>query len=512
VFVPLRWLTLILVLLWTACTPSRAELVIANGPDVEVLDPQLANTTAAARLFQAIFEGLTRLDPVSLEVVPGLAEFWEPNDSASVWRFQLRDGLLWSDGTPLTVEDVRASWQRLAAPATGASYADWMRDTRIEIDLETRWLVVFFPRPMPLFDRMCAYHALAPIPAVLREAAPGSSPQPLPCSGPFQLVERRIRDRIRVARNPLSWRAALVQLQSIDFLTIDSQFTALNLFLSEDVSYTPNVPSLAVPKLLAEHPDIFSPEPQFATYFLRFHVNAPPFENRDLRLACTYAINREELAKQVGGGRQAAKTLVPALVKAYPSVAAPSFDPVLARKFLKSAVVANGKPIGRLEYIYPSSELNRAVAEVLQQQWREVLGLEVALVNLESQSFRPLQRGLEYQVSHSSWIGDYLDPLTFLELFHSNSSNNRTGFGDHHYDSLLDEASALPDAAARFELLAQAESLLLAEAIVLPLLVDVSQELISPRLQGLHRNASGVIDWAALHFDKSAPSTAAKGK
>jgi oligopeptide transport system substrate-binding protein len=510
VFVRLRWLTLIL--LWTACTPSRAELVIANGPDVEVLDPQLANTTAAARLFQALFEGLTRLDPVSLEVLPGLAEFWEPNDSATTWRFQLRAGLRWSDGTPLTVADVRASWERLAAPATGASYADWMRDTRIEIDLPARELVIYFPRPMPLFDRMCAYHALAPIPAVLRAAAPGSSPQPLPCSGPFQLLERRIRQRIRVVRNPLSWRAASVALQSIDFLTIDSQFTALNLFLSGDVSYTPNVPSLAVPKLLEAHADIFSPEPQFATYFLRFHVNAPPFENRDLRLACTYAINREELAKQVGGGRQAAHTLVPELVKGYPKVPAPSFDPIQARKFLESAIVANGGPFGRLEYIYPSSELNRAVAEVLQQQWREVLGLEVALVNLESQSFRPLQRDLEYQISHSSWIGDYLDPLTFLELFHSKSSNNRTGFRDQHYDALLEDASAHPDAAARFELLAQAEVMLLEEAVVLPLLVDVSQELISPQLQGLPRNASGVIDWAALHFHNTAPAAPAPEK
>ena len=485
-------------LLLAACTPSRAELVIANGPDVEVLDPQLANSTAAARVFQALFEGLTRLDPITLEVVPGLAESWQSNDAGTVWSFRLRENLRWSDGSPLTVEDVRASWLRLAAPSTGASYADWLRDANIEINLADRWLMVFLVRPMPLFDRMCAYHALAPIPEALRNAAPGSFPKALPCSGPFRLVERRIRDRIRVERNPFSWRAEKVQLQSIDFLTIDSQFTALNLFLSDDVLYTPNVPSLAVPKLLAEHPAIFQPAPQFATYFLRFRVNAPPFDNRDLRLALTHAIDRESLATQVGGGRPAATSLVPDLVKDYPHVSAPLFDPARARTYFAAAEKAQGGPIQRLEYIYPSSELNRAVAEVLQQQWREVLGIEVSLVNLENQSFRPLQRDLEYQVSHSSWIGDYLDPLTFLELFHSNSSNNRTGFKNHRYDSLLDEASANPKASARFEFLAAAETMLLEEAIVLPLLVDISQELASPRLHGFHRNAAGVIDWARL--------------
>jgi len=492
----LRWLTLLL--LCVTCTPSSAELSIANGPDVEVLDPQLANTTAAARLFQATFAGLTRLNPLNLEVEPGLAEFWEPNESAMVWRFRLREGLKWSDGSALTVDDVRDSWQRLAAETTGASYADWTRDSRIEVDRDGRWLVIFFSRPMPLFDRMCAYHALAPIPLALRSAPPGSSPRPLPCSGPFRIEERKIRDRVRVTKNPHYWRADEVELESIDFRTIDSQFTALNLFLNGDVLYTPNVPSLAVPKLLAEHQTIFSPQAQFSTYFLRFNVSEPPFDDRNLRLALTHAIDRQRLAAQVGGGRPAAGTLVPELVDGYEKIEAPKFDPELARDFLDQANASLQEPLQRLEYIYPSSELNRAVAEVLQQQWREVLGLEVALVNLESQSFRPLQRALEYQMSHSSWIGDYLDPLTFLELFHSNSSNNRTGFADHEYDSLLDEATARPVANERYELLAEAEALLLSEAIVLPLLVDVSQELASPKLHGFHRNAAGVIDWSRL--------------
>lgn len=477
--------------------------MVANGPDVEVLDPQLANTTAAARVFQALFEGLTRLDPTTLEVLPGLADDWQSSDSGMNWRFHLREKLFWSDGTALTLEDVRDSWQRLAAPETGASYADWMRDARIELFPDSGWVMVYFARPMPLFDRMCAYHALAPIPQALRLAVPGSLPDPLPSSGPYRLVERRIRDRIRVERNPYSWRADSVGLETIDFRTIDSQFTALNLFLTNEVFYTPNVPSLAVPKLLAEHADIYAPAPQFATYFLRFNVSQPPFDNRDLRLALSYAVDRDALAKQAGGGRPAAPTLVPELVDGYEKVSGPSFNLELAHRHLEKAQEAMGGSIPRLEYIYPSSELNRSVAEVLQQQWLEALDLEVALVNLENQSFRPLQRGLEYQVSHSSWIGDYLDPLTFLELFHSQSSNNRTGFADSHYDSLLDEATAQPLASERYDLLAQAESMLLEQAVVLPLLVDISQELASPQLLGFQRNAAGVIDWAALRIAPS---------
>ena len=217
-------------------------------------------------------------------------------------------------------------------------------------------------------------------------------------------------------------------------------------------------------------------------------------------MALSRAINRKELAIQAGGGRRAAPTLVPALIEEYPQVLVPTFDPVQARAYLVAAEQTLGHPIGRLEYIYPSSELNRTVAEVLQQQWRDVLGIEVALVNLESQSFRPLQRNLEYQISRSSWIGDYLDPLTFLELFLSTSNNNRTGFQNADYDSLLEQA-AHAKSSTRLALLAKAEKLLLEEAIVLPLLIDVSQELISPRLLNLPRNAAGVIDWAAVRIE-----------
>lgn len=489
----------------SACVPPRAELVVANGPDVEVLDPQITSTTAGGRIFSALFEGLTRLDPATLDVTPGLAESWSKEDpSGRVWTFTLRENLRWSDGSSLTVEDVRASWRRLALPATGADYAAWMKDAEVFINLEQRSVQVHFPSPQPLFDRMCAFHALAPIPAALRNAAPGSTPKVLPCSGPYQLIERRIRDRIRVAANPHYWRDVELGFESIDFLTLDSQFTALNLFLSGDVWFTPNVPDIAVPALLREYANAFQPQAQFATYFLRFQILDGPFQDKDLRLALIHSIDRHVVAKNLGGGRPAAQSLVPPFAQGYPEVEGPNFDLDLARAALARYQKSHPGPLPYLEYLYPSSDFNRKLAEVLQQQWSVNLGVEVALANQEAKTFFPAQRGLEYQVSHSSWVGDYLDPLTFLENFVAESGNNRTGYANPEYAKLLEWAADCGDPILRFDLLAQAESLLLEEAVIVPLLLDVGQELVSPQLGGFQRNASGVIDWAALYPESQA--------
>lgn len=488
-----------------ACMPPRAALTVANGPDVEVLDPQITSTTAGGRIFSALFEGLTRLDPASLEVVPGLAESWDKEDPAGhVWTFTLRKGLKWSDGSALTVLDVRDSWRRLALPETGADYAAWMTDAEIFVNQEMRSVQVHFPAPQPLFDRMCAFHALAPIPAALRNAAPGSTPNPLPCSGPYRLEERRIRDRIRVVQNPHSWREKDLGFESIDFLTLESQFTALNLFLSGEVWFTPNVPDLAVPALHREYADAFQPNPQFATYFLRFQIQSGPFQDKDLRLALIHALNREEIARNLGGGRPAADTLVPPFAAGYPKVEGPNFNIKLANEALARYRSRHPEGFPHLEYLYPSSDFNRKLAEILQQQWAANLGISVALANQEAKTFFPAQRALQYQVSHSSWVGDYLDPLTFLENFTSTSGNNRTGFADPEYAKLLHWAADCGDPVVRLDLLAQAEKLLLQQAVIVPLLLDVGQELVSPKLGGFTRNASGVIDWAALYPEAAA--------
>lgn len=483
-----------------AAPPGGAWLRVANGSDLALLDPQLAVRSADLRVLGALHAGLTRLDPQTLEALPDLAEEFRSEDLGRIWHFRLREELRWSDGSPLTGEDFLASWERLRAPGTASPYGGWLADAAWT--LEGRQLEVRFPWPMPMFDQLCAFPALAPLPAALREAESGTVPRPVVGAGPYRLIERRVRHRVRVERNPHSHRAANIALDGIDFLTVESQFTALNLFLADEVELLFEVPALAVDTLAEEQPQAFAPAPLFAALFLRANVQDSAFRSPALRRAMSLAIDRQRLAATVGGGRDGATSFVPPLIEGYPHAKASLYDPERARKEFAAALlelqVQSIDELPPLELLYPSSERNRDVAEALQAQWQEVLGVQVRLANQEGRTFTTAQNKLQYQLSVSSWIGDYLDPLTFLEIFVGGHGSNRTGWADPRYAKLLDAAAQAEDAAERFARLAQAEQLLLQEAVVFPLLVDRGMELVSPRLSGYARNARGLVDWASL--------------
>jgi oligopeptide transport system substrate-binding protein len=330
---------------------------------------------------------------------------------------------------------------------------------------------------------MCAFPALAPVPAHAPAEAVGA--------GPFRLVLRRVRDRVRVERNPHYWDAGQVQLEAIDFLTVESQVTALNLFLAGEVAYAPNAPELAIPALRRQLADSFAPTPQFASTFLRLNTSKPPFDQLHTRRAFARAVDQQALSRALGQTRIATEYFVP--------VDTPGWEPPRLPAWLdRQEAIQIEAPLGGFEYLYNSSELNRSVAEVLQDQWRRTLGQSVRLSNQEWKSFLAAQRGLEYQISRSSWIGDYLDPIAFLEIFHSASGNSRTGWVDAIYDRLIEQARRESHPEARRIVLREAERRLLDQAVIVPLYHEVSMELVSPRLLGFHRNLRGYIDWGRL--------------
>ncbi len=484
-----------------ACDAERAELVVANNADPATLDPQVATDAPAGRVLNALNCGLTRLDPATLEPRPALAASWRAEDGARRWSFQLRPDLRWSDGSPLTALDLERSWRRLLDPATGASYGAWLADLA-ELRVDGEQLLVRFREPQPAFAEMCSYHALAPVPPGLRD---GSQPAGQVGSGPFRLVERRIRHGVLLERNPHYWDAGSVGLESLEFRTVESQFTALNLFLTGEADFVPEVPSLAVPALLereAGRPGLrpeFRPSPFLATYFYRFHVLDPALGDPRVRRALCLAVDRDRIAATLGGGQPPAASFVPPWIPGYrPAEQEPRFDPAAARALLTEAGYPGGEGLPELELLFNSAEVHRDVAEVLQAQWRQHLGVSTRLLNQEWKVFLDAQRSLDYQLSRSSWIADYRDPATFLEIFRSGSPNNRTGWSEPRYDRLLDRAKLEGEPAAQLELYRQAERLLLDQAVVLPLFFYANQELVSGRLRGFHRNALGWVDWGRL--------------
>lgn len=508
---------------------ERADVVFANGGEVTSLDPQVVTGQAEGRVMNALYEGLTVKHPETLEPLPGMAESWELADDGLTWTFRLR-AARWSNGDTLDSADFLWSWRRLLEPETAAAgayhlwcvrgareYSEGASDPARREALwaavglaapDARTLVVTLARPTPWFLALTSYHPLFPVHRAslehFRRRFPARwesewmQPGHLVTNGPFKLRERRVNDRLRLVKNPEYWDEANVALRTLDVLSLEHVHTALNLYLAGEVDWIDRVPPALVEQLLAR-PD-FAPAPYLASYFYRVNVTRPPCDDVRVRRALALAIDRHALtAKVLRKGERPSWSLTPEGLAGYPRpelahardadpAAAFAADCAEARALLAAAGYGPEQPFPPLELHYNTSETHRDVAEVVADTWRRELGIEVVLANQEWKAYLDAQINLRYDVSRSSWIGDYADPQNFLEVFLASGENNRTGFGNAEYDRRVAEAAAERDPRRRLELLAGAEALLLAELPILPLYSYVSQNLVNPRLGGFFAN------------------------
>lgn len=509
---------LLAILAATACWTDRADLVVANGADPALLDPQMATGAPEMRILWALHSGLTRLDPSTLRPGPALAESWEALEGGQEWQFHLRAQLRWSDGSALDGRDVLESWLRLLDPATAAPYRDWLLPLEGAPDwrpgapppaglrLDGRTLTVRFVHPVPWFAEMCAFPALAPLPPAARARAASEPHDSAVGCGPFRLVARRVRDRVRLERNPFFWNAAEVRLRHLDFLTVESRVTALNLFLAGQADYVVDVPPLVVPALEerearrgpgAPGGREFEPHPLFGTEFLRLNCRRGPLRDPRVRRALSLAVDRDGIAAALGAAAPA-RSFVPPLIPGYAPAEGCRLDLAEARRLLAEAGHAGGAGLPSFRFVYTAGELQRDVAEALQDQWRRHLGIEVLLDLQEWKSARSAMDRGDYDIARSSWIGDYLDASTFLEVFQSGGGNNRTGWSDAGYDALLRAARHSTDPVQRAAALREAEASLLEQAPIVPLYHYLGLDLVSGRLVGLERNALLYVDWSRV--------------
>ena len=210
-------------------------------------------------------------------------------------------------------------------------------------------------------------------------------------------------------------------------------------------------------------------------------------DDPSVRRAFSDSIHRGQLAKLLAPGPVPALSLVPPGLPRY-SPPIPASLPGFPGPELE----------GPYELLFPSSDTNRLVAEFLQDQWKRNLGVEVRLVNQEWKAFLRSQRKGEYQISLSSWIADYPDPVAFLEVFRATSGNNRTGWKNPEFDGLLDLAGRAEDPATRNALLQEAEALLMRNRPIAPLLHEAGSDLVSPRWEGVEPGPMGTVDWGRV--------------
>jgi oligopeptide transport system substrate-binding protein len=472
-----------------------ADITIVNGSEPESLDPAIIVSQPDERLVRGLYEGLMRLDPQTGEPIPGLAESYDISPDGKIYTFHLRTNLVWSTGEPITAEDVVYSWIRGLKPSTASDYAEALFYLKNAEDFnagkitdpslvgvhapDKQTVRVELNSPTPFFLDICTFPVTFVVPrqTIEKYGDRWIMARPLPSSGPYELDYWRLNDRVRLKKNPRYWDATNTQSDVIDILPIASPDTAFNLYERGvvDIVWDKNEVPEELMDLLLKRPDFHSFN-YLGTYFIRFNVTRKPFDDPRVRRALALAVDKNLIIKKITrAGEEPATHFVPEGTAHYTSPPGLGYNPALARKLLAEAGYPGGQGFPRFEYTFDASsggtaEIHEDVAVELQQMWRDTLGIQMDLRQVESTVFWSMQSHLDYQVARASWVGDYNDANTFLEMFTSDDGNNRTGWKNPDYDALILRANSQTDMKAREQIFQQAETLLVSNGVpIIPL-------------------------------------------
>lgn len=485
--------------------PDNAEFSFVNGPELETLDPPIITGSVEARIVGSLLEGLTAYNPEDLSPLPGIAKEWTVSGDGLVYTFFLRKSK-WSNNEPLTAHDFVYSWKRTLLPETAADYAYQLyyiknakpfnegviNDFNLvgikAVDNYTLQVTLEFPTPF--FINLTSFATLLPVnkKCIEKHGDNWTKPGNIVTNGPYNLTEWLINQHIIMTKNPLYWDADNVTLNKIKSQTVESVNTSFNMYESGISNFINSVP-LSIVDILSKRED-FHPGVYLATYFFRFNVTKPPFDNVLVRKAFSYAVNKDSIVKYVTkGGEISANTFVPLGMPAYDPPDGLPFNVDEAKRLMAEAGYPDGTGFPEIELIYNTGESNKNIAEVLQQMWKKNLNVNIRLLNQEWKVFLSTTKTLDYQLSRASWIGDYIDPNTFLDMFVTNGGNNRTGWSNLEYDKLIKMAAMENDPEQRFALFKKAEKILVEDEMpILPIYFFVTHNMYKDNIKGIYPN------------------------
>jgi oligopeptide transport system substrate-binding protein len=361
--------------------------------------------------------------------------------------------------------------------------------------------------PTPYFLDLLGFYPFATVHkgCLEKHGKPGwTRPENIVTNGAYRLVARRLRDRVRLQRSDNYWDRANVRLNVIDALSVDNRSTALNLYMTGMADWVTVPPPEVLRELLKSNPprNDLNPAPQLTTYYYLLNTTRPPLNDKRVRLALALALDRKEITQvATGAGEVPALSLVPPSMPGYKQQPCRPFDPDAARKLLAEAGYPDGRGFPKIEILYNTDQQHQAIAELVRKQWERELNITTSLRNEEWGSFQDSQQQLKYTVARRAWVGDYLDPNTYLDMFVTDGDNNCTGFSNSKYDELIAAAAKEPDAAKRMPILESAERLLMDEMPIIPVYFYVSRNMVRPHVRGFYNNLQDTHPLHAIWID-----------
>jgi oligopeptide transport system substrate-binding protein len=511
---------LVFLLLIQGCQKGAGQgpkpLVIANSAEPGSLDLHMVTGQPELRVLGALFEGLVVRGLTDPKVRPGMAHAWDISSDSRTYTFHLRPGY-WSDGAKLTSGDFVRSWRRFIDPATASEYSGLLkiilngaqiREKKLPPDSlgvsapDDSTFVVRLVNPVAYFLDLCAFEPFAPVPidTIAKYGEKWTLPGHLVGNGAFTLKVWKHNVEIDLGKNPWYWDSAHVKEAAVVIKPVEDQMTAYNMFMNREVDWVFNVPPSKL-EAAKKMPEYFT-RPLFGTYYYIVNCKNPGYDSRELRKALSYSIDREQIVKRVMKDIPSpAHGFVPP-TPLYPGVSMELFNPTKAKEFLAKSGYGPGKQPPNLQILYNNADVHRDIAQVVQRMWKETLGLDAELVNYEWKVYLDNTKNLNYRsVARASWIGDFPDPISFLELYTSDNGNNRTGYRNPEYDKLVNATFTIEEPLQRLAKLKEAETLLMEDLPVIPIYYYSLMELRNPKLRDANPNPLGMYTWKDIHLE-----------
>lgn len=516
---------------WAANVPAgtqlaeKQELVRNNGSEPASLDPHKVESDVEFNIISDLFDGLVSVSPAG-EIQPRLAEKWENKDN-TVWTFHLRPGITWSDGTPITAEDIVWSWQRLVDPKTASPYASYPGSMRIVNGtdiaegkkapeslgvkaINDSTLEVTLTQPNAAFLAMLAHPSLVPIDKVLvgRFGDKWTKPEHFVSSGAYKLSQWVVNERIVAVRNPKYWDNEHTVINKVTYLPISSEAADVNRYKAGEIDIVYTVPINQFAQLKKSLGSELDVSPQLATYYYQFNTTRPPFNDARVRKALNLALDKDIIADKVLGQGQRPAWLISqpdigGVKLQNPDYASWPMDKRIAeaKKLLAEAGFNDNHPLS-FNLLYNTSESHQRIAIAASSMWKKNLGVEAKLQNQEWKTMLDTMHTHNFDAVRYAWIADYDDAATFLNTFRTGDSQNTTQYSNPDYDRALVNAAKSKTAQERGKFYQQAEDLLGRDVPAIPVYHYVRTHLVKPWVGGFTPDKLGYYYTKDMYIKK----------
>lgn len=515
---------------------AKQEINVIFSAEMGTADISLATDSYSFTTLNNAYEGLYRLDENNEPVIAGASEDAVVSEDGLTYTIKLREDAKWSNGDPVTANDYVYSWQRTVDPETGSGYAYMLApvknaeaigegqasltdlgikalsDYELEITLEKATpyfksllaFPTFFPQNQSAVESFGDQYALTSENAIY--------------NGPFVLEDYDgpgTDTSWSLVKNDQYWDADAVKLDRVNFDVVKESSTAYNLFEDGQADDVPLSGELAMQNV--NHED-YVVQPSATTQYLELNQASEdsPFKNKNLRYAISYAMNRQQIVDNIlGNGSLASVGFVPKDLAYNPETKVDfvedagtqlEYSEEKAKEYWEKAKAELGISELTFELLTSDTEQSKKLGEYVQGALEQTLdGMKVSLTNVPFSVRLDRSNSGDFETVMNNWIGDYADPINFLELFTSNSSYNRGKWISSEYDSLIEQASNenANDPEARWENMVDAEKLLNEELGVIPLFQSAEAHLRSSKIKGLVVHSVGAgYDYKGVYVEE----------